>query len=228
MNAISFDTGTLLHLAALFQIVGFLIVDQLYLRLLILVGTIFYLIFYWVAFSEPLWEAIFWSSVMGAANLFIICKLMLDRTAINMSIEEKCLYDVFKEMTPGEFRKLAKVGTWRSGADESLLTTENEMPENLYFILSGTTHINKQGNRFNLSKSLFIAEVAFYLDSEASATVTVSPDARYIAWNYEELRRLLKRNPGIRAALDSNLNKDMAKKVAKSTRAAILSGEAAY
>jgi hypothetical protein len=219
MSFISFDAGSLLHIAALFQIVGFLIVDQLLLRLFILVGTLFYLIYYIVAFSSPLWEAIFWSSIMGAANTIIICKLLLDRTSINMSVEDKILYQVFQEMTPGEFRRLVNTGTWRYGVQEKSLTTEDEVPENLYYIRSGTTYINKKGSQFSLSRSSFIGEVAFFLGSEASATVTVSPDSHYIEWKCDKLRQLLKKNPGIRAAFDSKLNKDMATKVAKSVRA---------
>lgn len=219
MSLISFDAGSLVHIAALFQIVGFLVVDQLILRGLILVGTVFYLTYYVVAFDNPLWEAFFWSSIMGIANSIVIVKLLLDRTTFNLSAEDKKLYEVFWEMTPGEFRQLVKTGTWHSGDEDRFLTVEGEVPQSLYYVQVGAIHIEKQGNKFDLSKSSFIGEVAFFLNCEASATVTVSEDTRYIEWDCGKLRALLQKNPGIRAALDSKLNQDMAKKVAKSIRA---------
>lgn len=216
----SFDInwGSLVHIAALFQIVGFLIVDQLMLRLFILIGTLCYLVYYIAAFNTPLWEAFFWSSIMGTANCIVIVKLVLDRTTLNLSERDKDLYKAFQEMTPGEFRKLLKVGQWRNGEDQDTLTIQDRVPEKLYYVQQGDIHVSKDGARFDLEEGAFIGEVAFFLDTQASATVTVAEQTSYFEWSRDSLDALLKKNPGIRAAIYSKLTRDMAKKVAESVR----------
>ena len=105
---------------------------------------------------------------------------------------------------------------WHNGSEVATLTTEGERVENLFYVMSGPVEISKQGEKFELEGHAFIGEVAFFLETLASATVTVADQARYARWDHASLMELLKKDPGIRAALHSILNKDMAAKVAGS------------
>ena len=210
------SASILVHIAALFYVAGFMVRDQLILRILVFAGTLLYLAYYYWALDTPLWDAFFWSLVMGAANFWVMFQLALERTTFNMSEEEKQLFGVFEGMTPGEFRRLIKIATWHDSDGTTPLTDENQPVTNLYYVLSGPIHIDKQGQTFDLNHAAFIGEVGFFLNTNASATVTVAEGGRYISWNGDKLRALQAKHPGIRAALHSLLNADMAAKVAKS------------
>ena len=215
MESLLFDAAILVHVAALAQVAGFMIIDQLRLRLLMLIGTGLYITYY-MTLDPPLWTAMFWSVVMAATNTWVIVRLVLDRSTYNLSEENLKLYKVFDAMTPGEFRRLLKIATWRDGHDQTRLTREGEAVQSLYYVMQGPVEIDKQGDRFSIEGNAFIGEVAFFLESVASASVTVAETARYAQWEHASLMELQKKDPGIRAALHSILNKDMAAKVASS------------
>ena len=215
MDIIGFDASMLVHVASLIYVMGFMVIDQLRLRTMILIGTGLYIAYY-LTLDPPLWDAMFWSVIMSIANIWIITKLILDRSTFNLSAENLKLYEVFDAMTPGEFRRLLKIANWHDGHEQTKLTREGEKVESLYYVLNGPVEIDKQGDKFSIEDSAFIGEVAFFLESNASATVTVAETARYARWDHDSLMELQKKDPGIRAALHSILNKDMAAKVASS------------
>ena len=135
MTSMFNDPSILVHLAATFYVCGFLVRDQLILRSLIFSGTLCYLSYYYFAMDPPLWDAFFWSLVMGFANFSMILRLFLERTTFNLSPENKELYQVFKAMTPGEFRRLLKQASWHDGDESEPLTEEGKAVECLYYVL---------------------------------------------------------------------------------------------
>ena len=68
------SAGVFVNLALLFYVLGFLARDEIWLRGLILIGTAFYLIYYYYAADTPLWDAIFASGVLGLANIYMIAQ----------------------------------------------------------------------------------------------------------------------------------------------------------
>ncbi|MGI9407760.1 MAG: hypothetical protein ACR2O4_15405 [Hyphomicrobiaceae bacterium] len=216
MDDIFGNAAVLIHMASLLYVIAFLVRDQLWLRLLVLVATLLYIGYYYFVPEEPLWDAIAWSVVLGLANLYITLQIVLERTTYSLSEEEKKLYDAFDTMTPGEFRKMLKIGTWHDGDGVTRLTTENATNENLYFVLHGESVVEKSGRSFPIPERVFVGEVAYFLKCHASATVTVPRGGRYISWPRQALETLERKNPGIRVALQSLMNTDMAGKVAAS------------
>ncbi|MEL6946913.1 MAG: cyclic nucleotide-binding domain-containing protein [Pseudomonadota bacterium] len=206
----------LVHIAALFYVAGFLVRDQLILRMLVLLGTVCYLVYYYFALDAPLWDAIFWSLVMGAANLYMILVLLFERTTFRMTDEEMRLYAAFGSMNPGEFRRVLKVAEWSDADGKTPLTQENELCDRLYYVLDGAVTINKGGRSFDIPAGSFIGEVAYFLKQAASATVTVTKGGRYVAFSRDAIEKLEKKSPGIRIAIHSVLSADMAAKVARS------------
>lgn len=206
----------LVHIAALFYVAGFLVRDQLTLRLLVLLGTICYIIYYWLALDTPLWDAIIWSLILGAANLYMILVLAFERTTFRMSDDEKRLFAAFDSMTPGEFRRVLKVAEWVDSDGEQPLTQENKTCDRLYYVLDGAVNIQKGERNFDIPPGSFIGEVVYFLKQEASATVTVAKGGRYVALPRDAIASLEKKSPGIRIAIHSVLSADMAQKVARS------------
>ena len=204
------------HIAAVFYVAGFLVRDQLYLRLLILLGTFCYMIYYYFVLDVPLWDALIWSAIMGAANLSIIVLIVLERTTFSMSDEELLLYDAFPGLSPGEFRKLLKITDWHAADGQTLLTVEDEAPESLFYVLYGGVRVTKQGQSFSVERPGFIGEIAYTLNRTATANTLVPIGGKYVSWPREKLKALELRYPSIRVALHETLNSDLADKVAHS------------
>lgn len=210
------NAALLVHMASLLYVIAFIIRDQLMLRVLVLVATAMYIGYYYYVPTEPLWDAIVWSAILGVANAWVMVGLVLQRTTFRMSDEEKRLLAVFDTLSPGEFRKLLKITEWNTADDEVELIRENHSVDNLYCVLEGDITIAKQGREFSLEPVAFVGEVAFFNRVNASATVRLNKGARYVSWFSKSLRELQTSEPGIRIALYERLNRDMANKVAAS------------
>lgn len=205
----------IVHVGAALYLAGFLFRDQMMLRGLIVLGDLVYIAYFYFAPEVPLWGGIFWSAVFVAVNLAMIARLVADRTRFRMSAEEHKLHALLDALTPGEFRRLMKVGVWRTAAAPTVLTEEHRCPGQLAYVVDGTIAIEKAGKEFELAPPAFIGEVAFLTERPASATVALAAGSRYVTWDMSALRRLLLRAPSLRIGLAAALNRDMAEKVAR-------------
>ncbi len=211
-------TGLLVHLGALLQLLGLLNRNQLCLRLLVLLGSMAYIAYYYAYPDRPLWGAIFWSSVLGAANILGIGRILWERTVWRRTGDEGHLLKVFDTLTRGQLRRLMRPARWRVAATRTLIVEEGQPVGNLYFVLDGQIEIVKAGRAFSLDPRVFIGEIAFLLNTKASASVYLQPGTRYIEWSAAELRRALARNPCLGQAMHRLFNKHLAGKVANSWR----------
>ncbi|MEM8792637.1 MAG: cyclic nucleotide-binding domain-containing protein [Pseudomonadota bacterium] len=203
----------LVHLAALTQVIGYLIRDQLILRIMLFVGTLLYIAYYRLYPDTPLWDAIFWGTALGCANLFIIVQIIRDRTCFQMSSDEERLYAMFNHIRPGDFRRLMKIASFRRAGRSTVLTREGDRPDELYYVIDGDIRLEKAGRRFSYSAQTFIGELAMVTNAAASATVALDPGSNYVAWDRERLDRLISRHPTLKLAFDLLVTRDIAAKV---------------
>lgn len=208
-------TQNFVHAAAALQLVGFLFRDQIILRAFIILGSIVYILYYLLAPDVPLWGAMFWSAIFIGVNVVMIARIAADRTHFAISEDERRLFVALGTLTPGEFRRFMRVGTWMTADARTALTEEGKPLDRLYYVFVGAALGTKGTTRFSIDPPVFIGEVAYLLSSPASATVAVEAGTRYIAWDTAKLHRLMLSAPSLRIALGAALNKDMAAKVAR-------------
>lgn len=198
----------------MFYIIGFWVRDQLLLRVLVLFGTMFYVLNYYYVPEVPMWSAIVWSIILGIVNLYVTIQLALERTTFRMSRDDLQLYGTFGNMTPGEFRKLAEKAIWHEPGETAVLTREGMPNRSLFYIVEGDVTLWKKGRSFTMTAGTFVGEVSYLLKSTASATVHADEHVRYIEWRHVDLMDIERRHQGIRVALREILNADLATKVA--------------
>lgn len=208
--------GWLVHIAALLQVLGLLLRRQLMLRLFVLAGSVVYIAYFYFHAMGPMWAPMFWSAVLGAANVFGITRLLLERMQFRQSPDERDFLRMLKVLTPGESRRLMRLARWRVAEQTTKLTQEGRAVEHLYFVLDGQIDIVKTGKSFCISPGVFVGEIAFLLNTPASATVFVGPGAKYIEWSAESLRGLIDRIPSLRTTMEHLFNQELARKVAHS------------
>ncbi|GLS19498.1 hypothetical protein GCM10007874_25150 [Labrys miyagiensis] len=204
----------LIHAAALISVAALTCRDQIVLRALLVVSTLLYILYYFVVPEVLLWDAIFWTAVNLGVNLFMMSSLLLARTQFRLSEDERRLFAAFGPLSPGEFRALMKIATWRRAETTQILLREGAPVEKVYYVLDGTPKVTKAGRSFPLRPFAFIGEIGFLRKAPASATVTVEPGACYVEWPAKALQALQLRRPLIKVALDGLLASDMAAKMA--------------
>lgn len=203
----------LVHLAALTQIAGYLFRDQIILRWLLFIGTLFYMAYYWLYPAVPLWAAIFWSVLLALANLVVLIRLHIDRIQLSQSDEEAQLYRAFQGFTPGMFRKIMRIAHVQQADREVVLCQEDQPLSQLFFIIDSGFRVIKQGRHFDVMPGAFVGEVVYLSGGTASATVKIAEGTCYVAWESDQLHALSQKNPDLKRRLTALLNQDMAQKV---------------
>jgi CRP-like cAMP-binding protein len=204
----------LVHIGAFLMLLAYLVRDQILLRALIVLGTSFYVVNYFIM-EPPLWSALLWSMSFIVINLIMIFVIYSDRASFIMSEREEKLYQVFNTLSPGKFKKLLKIADWFDGSSEEQITTEGEIPERLYFIIDGEALIARDDKEFLVGPNVFIGELAYLIKKAATATVKLTDKAVGISWKTSRLTKLLASNPQMKIAFDGLLNQDLAAKLAK-------------
>ena len=209
-----FSLDILVHVGAFLFLLAYLVRDQILLRGLIILGTIFYIIYYFFM-ETPLWSALLWNSSFVVINLIMIVVIYSDRASFVMTEREKKLYQVFTTLSPGEFKKLLKIADWFDGSSEEQITTEGEIPKCLYFIIDGEALITRDDKKFLVGPNVFIGELAYLIKKPATATVKLTEKVVGISWKTSSLTKLLASNPQMKITFDGLLNQDLAAKLAK-------------
>ena len=109
-SAIGWNIGLFVHIATLGYVLGFLFKNQITLRLLVLLATFSYIVYYYAFPAEPLWGAIFGSILILFANLTGLTRLLYDKLPLRIDTKFLEIYESLPELEPGEFRRLMKVG----------------------------------------------------------------------------------------------------------------------
>lgn len=212
------DTETLVTLAILGYVLGFVFKSQIFLRLLVLIATIFYILYYYYHPDEPLWGAIYGSFLIMGANLIGLARILYSRLPIGIPANHWPIFKALEGLEPGEFRQLMNLGSMQFAADKVKLTQESTEVESLYFAISGDLNGDKGGREFKMYAGEFIGEVSFMLGGMATATVSIEKGGIYYEWPKDRLRKVLQSQPRLSQAFEALIGRDMAKKVASGYR----------
>jgi CRP-like cAMP-binding protein len=210
-----FVSKNIVHVAALLFLLGFLSRDQFIMRGLILLGDLLYIVYFYFAPEEPLWGGIFWSVMFAIANVAMIWLIFFDEVQFSLRADERKLFDLLADLTPGQFRKLLKAGRQEVAPSPLVITRENEPSNALYFVIDGKVTIGKGGHRMVSEAKTFIGEIAFLLSRPATATVTLETGCHYCVWDSKALHNVLDGNAALKTALSAAMNRKLAEKVAQ-------------
>lgn len=210
--------GTLVIIAAALQAFAHLVTHQLGLRVLLLCGTILYLTYYFIALDTPLWPAIFATSAIGITTVYGLIRLLINRSRFLMSADEIAILNRFPGLEPGVFRRLLKLGHIRPLLSDEPLAIEGEVPEKLFYLLSGNVKVTKSQTDFEVSDSTFIGEVSMVNDIAATATVSGIPNTLVIEWDRRTLAARMAKDHHLRLAVEGLFTRDLARKLAQAVK----------
>lgn len=194
---------------------GYLIINQVVLRIMVLIGTSLYIIYYAIAAETPLWSAIWVSVAMVVTNLIGLFSLWLRASPLSIPRRYRDVYEHFKILPPGDFRKLMRAASRRTRPAKHELTQVGNPVDTLTYVIDGGVDVMKSGQTFALPNGIFVGEVAYLTGNTASATVVLTKDSDVLEWNIADLRRQARRDVQFRLAMDAMISLDLAGKVAR-------------
>lgn len=211
-----FSAGIFVQLALLCYVAGMLTRNELLLRLLVLIGTGFYIIYYYFISDTPLWDAIWASAVIGLANLSILFVIMLERSTVGMSAKMIDLYGAFPTLNPGQFRRIMKSADLVLADEDTYICREGERLDHLFLVASGHVRFQRDGVEGHIGKGNFVGEISYLIDGPATADVIVPRGAEYVQWDKANLAKQTQKSPALSNALSALFNRDIAAKLASS------------
>jgi len=203
------------HLGALFYFVCFLFRNQILLRSFAIAADLSYLVYYFTVSDKPLWDAAIWSILILLTNSVMLVLIIRDQRVGGFADNELRLFRCLNGVSPSDFRRIVRLGTWSRAETETTLTTTGQSLDHLHYVLEGALDLEKDGRHIECKPPLFIGEIAFLRHARASANVRVKPGTLYITWSYTDLTRAQMKHESLRSAIAAMLNSDLADKLAR-------------
>ncbi|MEW9918604.1 hypothetical protein AB2B41_03245 [Marimonas sp. MJW-29] len=204
------------HLATVCYVLGLLTRKELVLRVFLLLGTTFYILYYFHITDTPLWDAIVASLLIGTANLIVIFRIFRERSTWGMSEEMLGLYRSFPNFNPGQFRRMMARAEIIRDCPETTLLEEGVAPGKLYLTITDGFVVSRGTQHAGIGPGTFLGEVSFLLGGPATAHVAARRGNSYVVWDTARLARLMDKSPAMANAITVLLSKDVARKLAGS------------
>ena len=214
------DTSILIYymlygFAFLASMLAFAMTSMQKLRLLIVLSSLAYAVYYYFFPAEPLWLDVGSELALVLINGFMLIYLLWSNSRIKFDQQEQLLYDnEFSGLTRIEYNRLLKISEWELERPGYVYTAIGKALDNIYYIVSGRAEARlADGNVASIKEGSVIGEVSYRLNCPASATVTAIDSVMCLRWNQDELRALCKKNENIKRTLDALFSSDMARKL---------------
>ena len=220
----------ILFFGLLLKIAGFLVRDELLLRVLVAAGIACDAAFYWFR-PEPILQSVLSNLGLVSINIALIVMIVLERTTWRMSADDLALFRYFPTLTPGQFRRLRPLTQRRTEEAGAELAFEGKPVENLMLVFSDRILITKDGASFPIAGPTFVGEIAFLTGNASSAGVSLPEGGTVVRLNIAELRARMERSPALNNAMVALFGRELARKVSDSVpmeraaRTRLLSGE---
>lgn len=205
----------MVHLANVLYLCSYLVRDILWLRVLTILAGLSLLPFYGSCSDHVLWAPIAWNLVFMTVNLVQIGLLVRERRPqLLMGPEQELYKQVFSDLTPGEFRRLMKLGEWREIADGSTIVHRDSVVLDMQVLREGTLEVRAAGGVIaQLKPGQFVGEMSFLSGEKATADVIATEPSRVLAWSQESLNELLERKPALAFKIRGILGRDVVAKL---------------
>ncbi len=207
--------NAILLLGFVLKIAGFMVRDEILLRVMVASGLLCDALFYGLR-SDPVWQSVAANTVLVTINVVLILIIVTERTTWRMSDRDKALFAHFPTLTPGQYRRLKPIMSHHQEAAGSALLLEGQPVAHLTLVLAERIEILKQGRAFPIAGPSFVGEIAFLTGERSSAGVHLPEGGQTVRLPIDKLTRLLDRSPPLRNAMVALFGQELARKTAYS------------
>ena len=207
--------GDMVHVANGLYLCSYLVRDILWLRVLTILAGLSLVPFYCHCSDHILWAPIAWNVLFMTVNAIQIGILLRERRPRRLAGPEQALYEqVFSDLTPGEFRRLVKLGEWREIAAGSTIVHRDTVVGDMQVLRQGALEVRTAGGVIaRLEPGQFIGEMSFISGEKATADVVATEPSLVLVWAQESLNSLLEKKPSLAFKIRGILGRDVVAKL---------------
>ncbi|OGU56692.1 MAG: hypothetical protein A2X64_09390 [Ignavibacteria bacterium GWF2_33_9] len=209
--------GMMGHIYNLIYIIGFLIKNMIWLRIVMIFGALFEIIFFLLVGSEDLIIVIFYCTIWILVNVIQLYILIKDRLSLHFNENELLIYNLsFYSLSKVNFRKLLNISKLVNYKENTVVIEEGIESNQLIFISKGVAVVDMNGQTTAfISAGNFIGEMSFISHELTSAKVTTLTPVELLVWDRDGLAHLFTKHPEIEEGLKTVFNHDLVKKLSK-------------
>ncbi|MCW8450525.1 cyclic nucleotide-binding domain-containing protein [Legionella quinlivanii] len=198
------------HIAELLLLVSYLLRDMLHLRIVACFVSLLY-IFYGMNHNLP--EIYWWSVIYLVVNIFQILLIFKQKLPAQLDPPLQAIKDqLFTHMVTSEFVKLIKLSK-EGEARTAALMSRDQPVSRVLLLTEGKALVYCDKHIIELKPYHFLGEMSFFNNQLATADVIVKEPVKFIYWEYETLKRLQERQPGLFIFMLEAIGKDMVLKL---------------
>ena len=203
------------HIANLIFIIGSSFKNAFWLRVALVFGSIFEVIYFANVGDKPIWAEIFWIILIAIVNIYMIVITLLEKGFVNLNKDETFIYNkVFSKMDKTLFKKLLNAGYWKILQDKQIIFREQEPTNSLILLCDGEASVIVHNNQVaTLYPGSFIGEISFLSGGNATATVMAANQIKLFIWDKKPLTKLLDSNDELNNELKKILSIDLVAKI---------------
>ena len=161
-----------------------------------------------------------WNSLFVLINTVWVVKILHERREVTLPAPLRALHERhFFALEPPEFLRW-----WRQGSRETLrdsvMTVHGEFPGALYFVLSGTVRVSRNGGQVtDLTSGYFVGEMSLLTGRPATADAVALGEVDAMRWETDDLAALRQKDPAMWARIQSAIGQDLVLKIGRSAPA---------
>lgn len=207
-------------LAYFTSIIAFSMSSMYWLRILTILSSACYVVYYYIYPASPLWLDIIAEGVFVLVNIAMFAVLIRQKSKLIFTEEEKLLHQTyFASLSPFDFIKLMRIAHWKTLDAGYKFAEQGKTVTHLTFIYDGKADII--GNDKKVAEVItgsFVGEISFKLKQPANATVLSQKNTHIIQWPQDKLHEFLDKNPGMKNCFEGLISTDLAMKLTPSMR----------
>ena len=161
---------------------------------------------------------VFWEVIFVSVNLIQLLLLEFENRRAKFSEDEQIFIKAaVPKVERAHARRLLRLARHEELEAGTVLTTESQPVEKLWFVIEGAVRVDKGGSMVGVcGHDDFIGEIGFMLGTTASATAVVTNSIRCLSFDHPPLQALLAKDEQLRHALESSFNRNLVDKLVKS------------
>lgn len=198
------------------SIAAFLMTKINHLRILFVVSSGCYALYYFIFPLEPLWLDVVSEGAFVVINLCMLSYVLWGRSRTQFSSQEKHIYDAcFAGLETHEFKKILAISDWRVLEPGQQPIYKNQPVTNIYYLFSGEVEILRDHSApITRRAGTVLGEISYMLEEVASADVFVKDRCLLLVISQQKLQKICKKNDRIGAAVEAMMASQAATKLA--------------
>ncbi|MDB4223870.1 cyclic nucleotide-binding domain-containing protein [Granulosicoccus sp.] len=197
------------------SILAFLMTRINYLRILFVISSASYALYYFIFPAEPLWLDVISEGAFVIVNIFMLGIVFYSSKRAKFTTSEHFLFDsCFSSLNAYEFKKLLAIAEWRIVEADYHLIKEDTAITDIFYLFSGKADVIKKDNLvYTHEAGALLGELSYALDQPTSADVIIRERSVLLVFSQKRLKKLTNSNERIADAIKALIIRELSLKL---------------